>query len=86
MPRNPFGDDAVPSPRGKTNPFGEELGTGGAAEAVTRIEHAARKIRMLRGQAGAEGLSIPATREMLDEVAAALEATARAIDELVERR
>ncbi len=48
-------------------------------EAAIRMEQAARKIRNLRSQLGAEGLTVPATRELIDEVASALEASARAL-------
>ena len=77
MRKNPFGDDAAG--RQKLNPFGEPEATDSAAEAATRIEQAARKIRNLRSQLGAEGLTLPATRELIDEIAAALEASARVI-------
>ena len=80
MPKNPFGEE-LPQ-KSKVNPFGEDADEGGPEGAATRIEHAARKLRGLRHQAGAEGLSVPATRELLDEVATALDAAARAIRDL----
>lgn len=48
-------------------------------EAARRMEQAARKIRGLRSQLGSEGLTLHGTRELIDEVAAALEAGARAL-------
>jgi hypothetical protein len=77
MRKNPFSDD--PAAGQRTNPFGESEATLSPAEAAIRIEQAARKIRNLRSQLGAEGLTLPATRELIDEVASALEASARAL-------
>jgi hypothetical protein len=79
--KNPFGEDAAPAPR-RENPFGDE-GVGSAAEeAASRLEHAARKIRGLRGQLGAEGLTLSATRELIEELHAALDAAARGLRSL----
>ncbi|MGH7507765.1 MAG: hypothetical protein ACRELX_19080 [Longimicrobiales bacterium] len=72
--KNPFGDE-TPGPR-RVNPFGDDEDPGGD---VSRIEHAARKIRSLKMQLGAEGLTLSATRELIDEVSAALDAAARAL-------
>ena len=80
MKRNPFGDDNASAQR--ANPFGDVESTVSPAEAATRIDQAARKIRNLRSQLGAEGLTLPATRELIDEVASALEASARAIRQM----
>lgn len=80
MARNPFGDDAAP-PR-RQNPFGDEDETSDAEEAASRLEHAARKIRGLRGQLGAEGLTLSATRELIEELHAALDAAARGLRSL----
>ena len=77
MPRNPFGDD-LNSPR-RANPFGAEDDHASPAEAANRIESAARKIRTLRSQISAEGLTLPATRELIDQVASALESAAAAL-------
>lgn len=74
--KNPFADE--PAGEGRVNPFGEE---SAAINPAVRMEQAARKIRNLRSQLGAEGLTVPATRELIDEVAAALEAAARALRE-----
>lgn len=76
--KNPFGDDAPPPPR-RVNPFGEPEGTSSTAEAATSMESAARKIRALRTQMGAEGLTLTATRELIDQVATAIEAAAVAL-------
>jgi hypothetical protein len=83
MRKNPFGDDPE-GPR-KANPFGPGDDSMSAADAAIRIEQAARKIRGLRMQLGAEGLTLPATRELIDEVASALEASARALRRVQER-
>lgn len=75
---NPFGE--VPDPGAKrVNPFGEESGRAPVEEAANRAEHAARKIRGLRTQLGAEGLTLSATRELIDEVTGSLDAIARAL-------
>lgn len=78
MAQNPFGDDSLPRPR-RTNPFGEDDGSTSIAAAVEKMDNAARKIRTLRTQIGAEGLTLPATRELIDQVAAAIEAAAAAL-------
>jgi hypothetical protein len=78
MSRNPFGEDEIPAPR-RVNPFGEEERTESPDAAAQRIENAARKIRGLRSQLGSEGLTLSATREMIDEIGGALEAMARAL-------
>ena len=79
MGKNPFGDDAQ-LPGKPVNPFGdpgdEDLS---AAEAATKIEQSARKIRALRMQLGAEGMTLQATRELIDEVATGLESAAKAL-------
>jgi len=81
---NPFGDDA-PTVERPTNPFGEEERTEDPVDAAQRIEHAARKIRGLRSQMGAEGLTLSATRELIDELASALDSAARALRAIGER-
>lgn len=78
MPINPFGDDIEPGPQRK-NPFGDDEGD---LDAVERITHAARKIRSLRTQMGAEGLTLSATRVLIDELSASLDAMAKALGEL----
>ena len=76
---NPFGDDIR---RTRINPFGEEEETGTTEDAIRRIEHAARTVRRLKGQLGAEGLTLSATREMIDELSKALDSTATALKNL----
>jgi len=78
MAINPFGDDVQPKSQ-RANPFGDD---DGELDPVERIGHAARKIRSLRTQMGAEGLTLSATRVLIDELSASLEAMARALDEL----
>ena len=78
MSKNPFGDDDFTAP-GRSSPFDDD---GGDLDPLGRIEHAARKIRRLRTQLGAEGLTLSATRQMIDEITAAFDATARALREL----
>lgn len=79
MVKNPFGDDELPAPR-PANPFGEddrELAT--PEEAAAAIEHAAARIRRLRGQVGAEGMTASGSRELMDQLNDALRAMARAL-------
>jgi hypothetical protein len=80
MRKNPFGDDT--SDLQKTNPFGDTDANISVADAANRIEQAARKIRGLRSQLGSEGLTLPATRELIDEVASALEASAKVLRQI----
>jgi flagellin-like hook-associated protein FlgL len=84
MAKNPFGDDA-PLPPQRANPFGDEELAGSTEEAIGRIEHAARSVRRLKTQLGAEGLTLSATREMIDELSQALDAAARALRDLAQR-
>lgn len=77
MAINPFGDDAGAGPQ-RANPFGDD---DGDLDPVERIEHAARKIRGLRTQMGAEGLTLSATRVLIDELSAAFDSAARALRE-----
>jgi len=81
MAFNPFGDD-VDRPQ-RENPFGDD---DGDLDPVERVAHAARKIRSLRTQLGAEGLTLSATRVLIDELGAALDAAARALRELRDTR
>jgi hypothetical protein len=75
MTTNPFGDDIDAGSR-RRNPFGDDE-TG--LDPIERLGHAARKIRSLKTQLGAEGLTLAATRILLDEVSAALEAASNAL-------
>lgn len=78
MAKNPFGEDDFAAPE-RTSPFDDD---GGDLDPFSRIEHAARKIRRLRSQLGAEGMTLSATRQMIDEITAAFDATAKALREL----
>jgi flagellin-like hook-associated protein FlgL len=80
---NPFEGASRPK---RVNPFGEEEETGTTEEAIGRIEHAARTVRRLKSQLGAEGLTLSATREMIDELSRALDSTARALRNLSKDR
>jgi flagellin-like hook-associated protein FlgL len=80
MAKNPFGDEAGAGAR--VNPFGDGDDAGTTDEAIRRIEHAARTIRRLKSQLGAEGLTLSATREMIDELSKALDASARVLRDL----
>jgi flagellin-like hook-associated protein FlgL len=77
---NPFGEPYEAKP--KANPFGDDADIGSVEEAATRMDHAARKIRQLKTQLGAEGLTLTATRDLIDEISAALDASARALRDL----
>jgi flagellin-like hook-associated protein FlgL len=77
MTRNPFGEEEAPGSR-RANPFGDD---DGDLDPIERLEQAARKIRTLRTQLGAEGLTLAATRVLIDELSAALDAAARALRE-----
>lgn len=81
MPKNPFSEDEPIVPQ-RINPFADAEETGTMADALGRIEHAARSVRRLKSQLGAEGLTLAATRELIDELSLALDATARALREL----
>jgi flagellin-like hook-associated protein FlgL len=80
--KNPFDQDRGPQ---RTNPFGEDLDPIGFDDALGRIEHASRAVRRLKTQLGAEGLTLSATREMIDELSKALDATAKALRDLEQR-
>jgi flagellin-like hook-associated protein FlgL len=84
MSKNPFGDDQPLVPQ-RTNPFADAQDTGTMEDALGRIEHSARAIRRLKSQLGAEGLTLAATRELIDELSLALDAAARALRELDHR-
>lgn len=78
--KDPFGQPLESKPR--INPFGEEEAAAGVEGAATRMEQAARKIRQLKTQLGAEGLTLHATRDLIDEISAAVDAGARALRDL----
>ncbi len=79
--KNPFGDE--PIEKKKINPFGEDVGDDPLRDGAEKLEHAAIKVRSLRRQLGAEGLPPQAERELMDELASALDAAARALRSLV---
>ncbi|HEU5209533.1 MAG TPA: hypothetical protein VFU06_08990 [Longimicrobiales bacterium] len=83
MAKNPFGDD--PEPR-RVNPFGEEETLEPVQDAAQRVQNAARKIRLLRAQIGAEGLSPSGTRELLDQFGSVLDIIAGALRELDQKQ
>lgn len=83
MGSNPF-DDGTFTPK-RVNPFGDDEESKSAEESVRRIEHAARSVRRLKTQLGAEGLTLSATRELIDELSHALDATASALRDLARR-
>ena len=68
MPKNPFGDDTAPGRR--PNPFGEDEGL----DPMKRLEGAPARLRALRGRVGAEGMTGLDMRQLLDELAADIEA------------
>jgi hypothetical protein len=76
--RNPFADDEPLVPP-RENPFGDDEGEDTLDAALLRIDHAARRVRQLQSQLGAEGLTISASRQMMTELSLALEAVARAL-------
>jgi hypothetical protein len=73
--KNPFGDDvSIPAPH---NPFADDDDALG--DPASTIEHASARIRRLKGQVGSDGLTPSATRDLIDQLAHALDAAARAI-------
>lgn len=75
MSKNPFGED--PQPGRKTNPFGEDEGL----EPMKRLEGAPARLRALRGRVGAEGMTGLDMRQLLDELAADIDAITRLLKE-----
>lgn len=82
MAGNPFDD--VPLTPKRVNPFGDAPETVSTEESISRIEHASRSVRRLKQQLGAEGLTLSATRELIDEVSHALDAAARVLREVTD--
>lgn len=81
MTKNPFDDIQT----GRVNPFGDDEDPTTFEDSILRIEHAARTIRRLKNQIGAEGITASANREMIDELSKALNATASALKDLSKR-
>lgn len=77
---NPFGEPYEGKPR--INPFGDDQNVGSVEEAATRMDQAARKIRLLKNQIGAEGLTLQAYRDLIDEISAAILAASGALREM----
>ena len=75
MARNPFADD--PKPGRRPNPFGEDEGL----EPMKRLEGAPARLRALRARVGAEGMTGLDMRQLLDELAADIEAMTRLLKE-----
>ncbi len=70
-----FGDTARPD-KGESALFGDaDVGKG----PLSRLHSSIVRLRILRGQAGSDGLTPAATRSLLDEVLKALEAVADAL-------
>ena len=80
---NPFGEPY--ESKSKINPFGDDKGEGTVEEAATRMDHAARKIRQLKTQLGAEGLTLNATRDLIDEISVAIDVCAKALRDIDKR-
>ena len=80
MGQNPF-SDATPERERARNPFGEEIETPSKEERdpAATLEYSAARIRRLRSLVGSEGLTLSATRELLDHLATALDAAARGL-------
>jgi hypothetical protein len=75
--KNPFGDDPLP-PTGPRNPFADPDAMPDGDPADT-VEHLSARIRRLKAQVGADGLTPSATRELIDQLCAALDAIARGL-------
>ena len=75
MATNPFDDD--PGGLRKVNPFGEEEGL----DPMRRLEGAPARLRALRARVGAEGMTGLDMRQLLDELAADVEAMTRLLRE-----
>jgi hypothetical protein len=82
MGRNPFGDEEPDRP-GPVNPFGEpadpDAPSADPDDPAGTIAYSAARIRRLKNLVGSEGLTLSGTRELLDHISAALDATARAL-------
>ena len=81
---NPFGEPYEAKP--KINPFGDDSSDGTVEEAATRMDHASRKIRQLKTQLGAEGLTLNATRDLIDEISTAIDVCAKALRDIDRRK
>ena len=75
MGKNPFGDESSSK---KVNPFGEDEGL----DPMKRLDGAPARLRALRARVGAEGMTGLDMRQLLDEIAADVEAMTRLLREL----
>jgi hypothetical protein len=75
MANNPFGDEGGAGRR--PNPFGEDEGL----DPMRRLEGAPARLRGLRGRVGAEGMTGLDMRQLLDELAADIEAITQLLAE-----
>ena len=77
MAKNPFGADESAASK-KVNPFGEDEGL----DPMRRLEGAPARLRALRGRVGAEGMTGLDMRQLLDEIAANVEAMTKLLKEV----
>lgn len=70
-----FGDTSGAN-QGRPSPFGEAAATG---DPRSRLRASIVRLRLVRGQAGSDGLTPSATRSLLDELLRALEAIEEAL-------
>jgi hypothetical protein len=75
--KNPFGDHPLP-PTGPRNPFADPDAMPDGDPADT-VEHLSARIRRLKAQVGADGLTPSATRELIDQLCVALDTIARGL-------
>ena len=75
MTTNPFGDEPIRPSR--PNPFGEDEGL----DPMRRLEGAPARLRTLRAQVGSEGMTGLGMRQLLDELAADIDAVTRLLAE-----
>ena len=75
MSKNPFGEQPIRPSR--PNPFGEDEGL----DPMRRLEGAPARLRGLRARVGAEGMTGVDMRQLLDELAADIEAVTRLLKE-----
>lgn len=76
MTRNPFGDDPGPE---RVNPFGDDVEE---KDPVERLQYATRRIQALRSRVGSDGLTAADQRQLLDQLANALDSAVRAFRDL----
>lgn len=74
MAKNPFGDAKPTGP--KPSPFGEDEGL----DPMRRLEGAPARLRAMRARVGAEGMTGIDMRQLLDELAADIDALTRLLN------